>query len=124
MADDDATLIDVSDATFETDILDRSRPVVVAFVADWCGPCRAVDSTLTQLADMYAEHVDVARIDVDRSPRTPSNYGVTSIPSLMLFVGGEVAGRVAGAAPQPELQQLFERALFYGDDTETSDSSR
>jgi thioredoxin 1 len=111
MSEDAPNIDDVSDATFETDVLDSPHPIVVGFGADWCGPCRAVEPSLEQLAETYAEYVDVARVDVDSNPQTPSNYGITSIPSFMLFVDGEVVDRVVGAVPEPELQTLFETAL-------------
>lgn len=106
MSDD--AVAEVSDATFETDVLESNRPVVVAFSADWCGPCRAVEPLLGELAASQDETTSVVVLDVDDNPQTPSYYGIKSLPTFLRFLDGEVVDRIVGAVPKPRLEQLFE----------------
>jgi len=100
-------IIEVNDAGFESEVLQSEKPVIVAFRADWCGPCRAVEPVVEDLAEASADTVDVVRIDVDHNPQTPSYYGVKSIPTFLRFIDGEVADRVIGAVPRSRLEKLF-----------------
>ena len=105
MSDD--AIAEVSDATFESEVLESDRPVIVDFRADWCGPCRAVEDLVAELAEEYADTIRVVEVDVDDNPQTPSNYGIKSIPTFLRFVDGEVADRVVGAVARPRLEELF-----------------
>lgn len=95
----------VTDASFETEVLGSSKPVIVDFWADWCGPCGKLSPVLEQLADDYADKVEVVKVNVDENPETATRYGITSIPSVYLFDGGEQKATVIGARPR----QYFER---------------
>ena len=89
----------VSDATFEAEVLKSASPVVVDFWAEWCGPCRMIAPALEEIAGSMGDKVKIVKLNVDESPKTASKYGVMSIPTLMIFKGGEMASRQVGAAP-------------------------
>ncbi|WP_041795391.1 thioredoxin TrxA [Pararhodospirillum photometricum] len=95
----------VSDASFEEDVLKAEGPVLVDFWAEWCGPCRQIAPALEELATQRGEVLTVAKVNIDDNPQTPSKYGVRGIPTLMIFKGGQVAATKIGALPK---QKLFE----------------
>ena len=96
----------VSDADFEAEVLNATGPVVVDFWAEWCGPCRMIAPALDEISGAMGDKVKIVKLNVDESPKTASKYGVMSIPTLMIFKGGEMASRQVGAAPKAKLQQL------------------
>jgi thioredoxin 1 len=91
----------VTDATFEAEVLASEHPVVVDFGAPWCGPCKAIEPALAELP------FDVVKLDIDASPRTAARYGVLSIPTVILFAGGEPRKTVHGARPKKHFEQAF-----------------
>ncbi len=104
------TVHDVTDASFEQDVLGAASPVVVDFWAPWCGPCRAIHPILEQLE---AEHdsLSFVKINIDENPSVASRYGVLSIPTVMLFEDGELRETVIGARPRAHFERAFERWL-------------
>jgi thioredoxin len=97
---------DVTDETFETDVLRAGKPVVVDFWAPWCGPCRAVTPVLEQLAG-ETEKVEFVKIDIDENPRVASRYDVLSLPTVMLFDGGSPKETLIGARPAGHFRKAF-----------------
>ena len=101
----------VSDANFESEVLKANGPVVVDFWAEWCGPCRTIAPALDEIAGAMGDKVKIVKLNVDESPKTASKYGVMSIPTLMIFKGGEMASRQVGAQPKAKLQQWITAAV-------------
>ena len=95
----------VSDATFETEVIKATGPVVVDFWAEWCGPCRMIAPALEEIAGTLGNKVKIVKLNVDENPQTAQKYGIMSIPTLMLFKNGELASRQIGAAPKQKLEQ-------------------
>jgi thioredoxin 1 len=94
----------VTDATFEAEVLNSDKPIMVDFWAEWCGPCRAVSPILDKIAEENADKLSIVKLDVDANPETAMKYGITSIPAMYVFKGGEVVKRVVGAKPKPALE--------------------
>jgi thioredoxin 1 len=101
----------VSDANFESEVIKASGPVVVDFWAEWCGPCRMIAPALDEIATAMGEKVKIVTLNVDENPQTASKYGIMSIPTLMIFKGGQIASRQIGAAPKQKLQQWITAAV-------------
>ena len=97
------TLNQTSDTTFEQDVLKSSKPVLVDFWAEWCGPCKMIAPHLEAVAEQFGEQIEVIKVNIDENPLTPTRYGVRGIPTLMLFKNGEVAATKVGAAPKGKL---------------------
>ena len=98
---------EVTDASFGTDVLQADKPVIVDFWAEWCGPCRMLSPILDDIAAQYSEKVDVVKVNVDDNPAIAAQYGITSIPAVYVFQGGEVAATSIGAKPKQVLEQEF-----------------
>jgi thioredoxin 1 len=108
---DNANVHAVSDESFDGDILKSEQPVLVDFWAPWCGPCRSVAPIVDDLASQYAGKLKVAKVNVDESSQVAMKYQVTSIPTFILFKGGEVKDRMLGAVPRSEFVRFIDRNL-------------
>jgi thioredoxin 1 len=100
---------ELSDGDFEKEVLQSSEPVLVDFWAPWCGPCRMIAPVVEELAAENTGELKVYKINIDESPNTAANYGVSSIPTLMIFKGGEVAERLVGVQPKKRLQEAIDQ---------------
>ncbi|MCW5694797.1 MAG: thioredoxin [Pseudolabrys sp.] len=100
-----------TDASFDTDVLKSSEPVVVDFWAEWCGPCRMIAPALEEISGSLGDKVKIVKLNVDENPNIAAKYGIMSIPTLLLFKGGEIADRQVGAAPKQKLQQWITAAV-------------
>jgi thioredoxin 1 len=101
---------ELTDDTFEAEVLQSERPVVVDFWAPWCGPCKAVDPILADLAEAHAD-VEFAKMNIDEHPLTASRFGVLAIPTAILFEGGEARETVVGARSKSQYEQAWEAWL-------------
>ena len=101
----------VSDASFEQEVVNAGQPVLVDYWAEWCGPCKMIDPLLHELADEYVGKIKIAKVNIDENPELAAQYGVRSIPTLMIFKGGEVADMKVGAAPKTALSSWISGAV-------------
>ncbi len=102
-----AELINVTEDTFQTEVIDASEPVLVDFSAVWCGPCKMLDPIVKQLAGEWDGKVKIVKIDADQNPNILMKYGVMGIPTLLFFKGGEIKERITGYKPKDKLVAKF-----------------
>ena len=101
---------EINDDNFTSEVLESSEPVLVDFWAPWCGPCRQLAPIVEELAAENAGAVRVTKVNVDEAGKTAQEYGISSIPTLLLFKNGEVQQRIVGVKPKPQLQELLDEA--------------
>jgi thioredoxin 1 len=101
----------VSDDSFETDVLGNEKPVLVDYWAEWCGPCKMIAPVLEEVATEYADNMVVAKLNIDENPGTPPKYGTRGIPTLMMFRGGEVVATKVGALSKTQLVEFIQSNL-------------
>jgi len=101
----------VSDESFETEVLGDDKPVLVDYWAEWCGPCKMIAPVLEEVATEYADKMTVAKLNIDDNPNTPPKYGIRGIPTLMMFRGGEVVATKVGALSKTQLIEFIQGNL-------------
>lgn len=102
---------EVTDATFETDVLKNELPVLVDFWAPWCGPCRMVAPIVDELSEEYSGKVEFRKMNTDENVQTPTKYQIRSIPALLIFKQGELAGTIVGFRPKSDLKKRLDEVL-------------
>jgi len=107
----EVNVLEVSDSSFETDILKSDKPALVDFWAAWCGPCRAIAPVVKELAEKYADRLKVAKMNVDENPATPSKYGIRAIPTLLFFKDGKLADQITGAVSKNIIESGIKKIL-------------
>ena len=103
--------VTVLDATFKSEVLDSQTPVLVDFWATWCAPCKAIAPALEELATQYKGQLKIAKVDVDENNQIAQEFGIRSIPTLLLFKGGKVVEQIVGAVPKMKLEDSIKKAL-------------
>jgi thioredoxin 1 len=106
-----ADVAEVTDQTFEAEILQSDKPAVIDFWAEWCAPCRQIAPIVKQLAAEYGDRIKIAKMDIDANPRTPGQYGVRAIPTILAFKGGRVVRQIQGAQPKANFEQMLKELL-------------
>ena len=104
-------VLEVSDATFDQEVLKSEQPVLVDFWATWCGPCKSIAPAVDAVAANYAGRLKVAKVNVDQNGATPSRYGIRGIPALLLFKGGKVAEQIVGFVPKDTIDKSIVKVL-------------
>ncbi|HEX6624241.1 MAG TPA: thioredoxin [Pyrinomonadaceae bacterium] len=105
------SVAEVSDGTFESDVLGAERVTVVDFGATWCPPCRALEPTIEELAKKYEGRVDFLKLDIDANPSTPQRYGIKGIPTLIVFDSGRELERMVGAASKDAISRVVDKYI-------------
>ena len=101
----------ITDATFEEEVLKSDKPVVLDFWAPWCGPCKMIGPSLEEISDEMADKITVAKVNIDENPETPTKYGVRGIPTMLVFKNGEAAATIVGAVSKTAIVEWIEDSI-------------
>ena len=106
-----ANIEEIGENAFQSEVLESDILVLVDFWAPWCGPCRTIAPTVEEIAKKFSGKIKVAKMNVDENRATPGNYGIMSIPTLIIFKNGEIVERIVGVVPQSRLEEVVQKAL-------------
>ena len=104
-------IVHTSDSTFEADVVENDKPVLLDFWAEWCGPCKMIAPMLDEIAETHADKLAVVKVNVDENPNTTQKFGIRSIPTLILFKDGAVQAQKMGAMPKSQLDEFLDTNL-------------
>ena len=104
-------IVHISDESFEEEVLQSERPVLIDYWAEWCGPCKMIAPVLDEIATEYSDRLKVVKLNIDDNPQTPPKYGIRGIPTLMVFKNGQVEGTKVGAVSKAQLTAFLEDSL-------------
>ena len=107
----DAGVVEVTDQSFDTEVLNSETPAIIDFWAEWCAPCRAIAPIVKDLADQYGDKVKIAKLNIDENPGVPSRYGIRSIPTVLAFKDGAVVDQITGARPKSHFEEMVQMLL-------------
>ena len=102
-------VLEIEDSSFEAEVLQSEKPVLVDFWAPWCGPCRAIAPVVEELAGTFGDKIKFAKCNVDDNPVTPGKFGIKSIPTLILFNGGDIVDKVIGIVAKSKLEEMLNK---------------
>jgi thioredoxin 1 len=104
-------IIELSDSTFESEVVNSDVPVLVDFWAPWCGPCRAIAPIVEEISSSYEGKIKVGRMNVDENQSTTMKFGIRSIPTIIMFKGGKAVDQIIGAVPKGEIERVVDKSL-------------
>ena len=104
-------VVEFTDDGFDSDVLESDTPVLVDFWAEWCGPCRMIGPIVEEIANEYAGRIKVGKMNVDLNPVVPPQFGIRSIPSLLIFKDGAVSDQIVGAVPKKNITEVLDKVL-------------
>ncbi len=106
-----ADVREVTDQTFDTDVLNADKPAIVDFWAEWCGPCRQIAPIIKELADEYGDQVKIVKMDIDSNPATPGKFQIRAVPTILAFKDGQVVQQITGARPKADFESMVQGLL-------------
>jgi thioredoxin 1 len=106
-----ADVLDVTDQTFEAEVLQSDKPTIIDFWAEWCAPCRQISPIIKELAEQHGEKVKIVKMDIDSNPSTPGQFGIRAIPTILAFKNGEVVQQLQGARPKGDFESMVKNLL-------------
>ena len=104
-------IVHISDESFEEEVLQSKRPVLIDYWAEWCGPCKTIAPVLDEIATEYSDRLKVVKLNIDDNPQTPPKYGIRGIPTLMVFKNGQVEATKVGAVSKAQLTAFLDNSL-------------